>query len=238
MKSRAARGFFRASIVLVELRPGNSPPKPYPAPPWDTSGRAVFVPYVTRRRDLELPRGFEPVALRGRCVGLLAYVVYEPPSPLTYHELIWMPCMVRVRSGGRAFRGYFVSFMYVDDETTLRAGRELWSLPKTWADFSESDAGVEIRAHDGTRLELEYGSRLPALRAKSRMATLQSSNAGVVQFRAEMSGAVRPCRARVSDFASAEPGWKSFQSARRMGPLGAELTRFRSLMLAPNLLEA
>ncbi|MCA9629686.1 MAG: acetoacetate decarboxylase family protein [Myxococcales bacterium] len=221
----------------MELKPGNSPPKPYPAPPWDTRGRAVFVPLLTRRRDLELPRGFEPVAFRGRCTGLLAYVVYEPPSPLTYHELIWMPCMVRVKRGARHLRGYFVSFMYVDDETTLRAGRELWALPKSWADFKESARGVHVEAQDGTRISLEHASRLPAVGAKSRMATLQSSSDGVVQFRAEMTGRARLCRARVRDFSSPEPGWRSFERATRLGPVGAELTGFRSLMLAPNVLE-
>lgn len=220
----------------MELKPGNAPPKAYPAPPWDTSGRAVFLPYVTRRRDLELPRGFEPVAIRGRCLGLLAYVVYEPPSPLSYHELIWMPCMVRVRSGGRSFRGYFVSFMYVDDETTLRAGRELWGLPKTWAEFSESAGAVQVKAEDGTRLRLAYSSRLPALGAKSRMATLQSSSDGVVQFRAKMTGKARVCRASVDAFASPMSGWKSFERARRIGQMAAELPRFRSLMLPPTVL--
>ncbi|MEZ4370269.1 MAG: acetoacetate decarboxylase family protein [Polyangiaceae bacterium] len=221
----------------MEHRPGNAPPAPYPDPPWDTSGRAVFLPYITERRDLELPRGFEPVALRGRCMGLLAYVVYEPPSPLTYHELIWMPCMVKATSGNRTIRGYFVSFMYVDDDTTLRAGRELWALPKTWASFEETGGGVQVHADDGTQLRLDHSSRLPALTAKSRMATLQSSSDGLVQFRAEMTGKARPCRASVSSFDSEESGWRSFRSARRVGPLAVELTRFRSLMMAPKLLE-
>lgn len=169
-------------------------------------------------------------------MGLLAYVVYEPPSPLTYHELIWMPCMVQVRRNNRTIRGYFVSFMYVDDDTTLRAGRELWALPKTWANFEDSKGQVAVSADDGTQLRLEYASRLPTLPAKSRMATLQSSNDGVVQFRAEMSGKGRPCRASVSDFDSEQSGWRSFKSARRLGPMAVELTRFRSLMMAPNLL--
>lgn len=210
---------------------------PYPPAPWQTHGFGVFVPYVVKERDLELPQGMEPIAVAGRCAGVLAYVVYSPPSPLHYSELIWMPCMVKTRSdSGRTYRGYYVSEMYVDDRVTLLAGREIWGLPKTWAQFDVGPGRVGVKADDGTRVELTYRPRALGLPVRSRMSTLQSTPDGVIQFRAQMRGTARPCSVEVGELSSRRSTWQSFQSATRVSGAAVEIRPFDSKMCEPTRL--
>ena len=104
----------------------------YPEPPWKMHGRGVFVAMRVPVGELDLPKGMSPVAIGGQAMGLLAFIEYRAPSPLTYRELIFMPCVVRAEAEGKGpIRGYWVARMYVDDEASLRGGRELWALPKT-----------------------------------------------------------------------------------------------------------
>jgi hypothetical protein len=206
----------------------------YPQPPWQTYGFGVMCPYLVQVRDLDLPPGFEPVAIAGRTLGMFGYIEYRPPSPLVYGELLWMPATVRVRrSDGRRVRGHFVSRMYVDHEDSLAAGRELWHLPKSLARFDRRERGVDVEADDGTRLSFDFDGVGPALHLRSRVSTLQPAGNGVVRFSAGFSGIMRPARTRVTRFESPHPGWAAFESARRALGLGVWLERFESTMLAP-----
>ena len=210
----------------------------YPPPPWQTFGFGVMCPYLTRVSDVELPPGLEPVAVAGRTLGMLGYVEYRPPSPLVYGELLWMPATVRFRSSdGKRVQGYYVARMYVDHAGSLAAGRELWALPKTLASFERRPTGVTVSADDGTRLSLDWSRLGPAVRLKSRVATLQPVERGVVRFRSDFTGLVRPARARVSGFASEHPGWAALPRAQRALELGSLLERFESTMQAPNRIE-
>lgn len=209
----------------------------HPPPPWETYGFGVMCPYLVRVSEVELPPGLEPVAVAGRTLGMFGYIEYRPPSPLVYAELLWMPATVRfVGSDGKTSQGYFVSRMYVDHEGSLVAGRELWALPKTMASFERRAGGVRVAADDGTRLDFDYRGLGPALWLKSRVATLQRGEGGVVRFRSDFAALVRPARTRVRAFASPHPGWAAFPHARRALGLGSLLERFESTMQAPLLL--
>lgn len=194
-------------------------------------------PAVVRARDLALPAGLRLVERAGRTVGMLAYIEYREPSPLTYNELIWMPAMTRFRaSDGKPATGYYVARMYVDNDASLAAGRELWALPKTKASFERQGDHVRVSADDGTELELSFRAFGPALPVKSRMATLQPVDGGVIRFRAAFFGRVRLARARVTRFSATHEAWMGFEGARR--PLGVAscLEHFESTMHAPERL--
>jgi acetoacetate decarboxylase len=206
----------------------------YPAPPWHTHGFGVICPYAVRARDLRLPPQVEPIVVRGLTMGLLAYIEYRPPSPLTYSELIWMPAMVR---SGKS-RGYWVARMYVDDDTTLRAGRELWALPKTKAAFERRGNRVDVSADDGTSLSFEFRAYGVALPLKSRMATLQVDGDRIVRFRADFTGRTRVARAKVTAFSSRHEAWSGFEHARRLLGLASCLESFESTMQPPQDLPA
>ena len=162
----------------------------YPDPPWRMYGFAWARSYLVPVDALELPAPLRPVAVGGRTTGTLLYVRYTEPSPLTYHELIWAPALVRAPSGEV---GFYVAAIYVDDERSMRGGRDIWALPKVMARFEadggaeragEGRGGVRMRADDGTSIDLNFRafgpSRLPA---PPRVVTLQTRDGRVERLR-------------------------------------------------------
>jgi hypothetical protein len=215
-----------------------SEPPPYPQPPWETHGFAVFCPYAVPLGALALPDGLEPVHVAGRAAGLLAYVRYEAPSPLTYEEMIWMPAFVRHRAaGGELVRGFWVSRMWVDSEASLRAGRELWALPKTLARFERSRTGVAMHADHGTELVLEWRRLSPALPFRSRVATVQLDGDRVVSFRARTTAHTSLARLDVRRLSSSDDALRSLDEATPAGGLASMLAPFETTMLAPVVYE-
>lgn len=198
-------------------------------------GQGVFAPFRVPVRELELPKGMSPVTVAGNTFGLVAYIEYSSPSPLIYRELIFMPCMVRVPSGPK---GYWVSRMYVDNEASLRGGRELWALPKTLAKFEENDAGVSVQAEDGTTLGLSFRGKGPRLPVKSSVVTLQADDVGWVRFRGDFRARMQLARVRVTQFASSHPGWRGFDPRRQLPLPCVRLASFESQMQPPRRFEA
>ena len=198
----------------------------YPAPPWHMHGDMLCVPYVVRERDLELP--FPTVGTLGRAAGMLAWVRYAEPSPLTYDELIWMPSIVR--AGSR--RGQYVEAMFVDDPTTLRAGRELWALPKTMATFERSGDRIEVAGDASMTLRFRKPpARGP--RVSGKMSTLQRDEDRTVRFKARWSANVAPCMAKVERYSGSFSG---FPGAGGWRP-AFWMSDFASVMTSPELLE-
>lgn len=198
-------------------------------------GFAVLCPVIVRARDLELPSGLEPIVVAGRATGMIGYVEYLPPSPLTYHELIWMPCQVRFRSsGGLARRGYYVARMYVDSAATLAGGREIWGLPKTMAEFVRDDRHVRVQADDGTALELEVRGVGPRFSAKTRVATLQAPEGeDVIRFRGSFDARARVSTLRVTKIQHAHSAWRTFGGAWRLPRPAVMMDPFDSEMSEP-----
>jgi hypothetical protein len=203
-------------------------------------GRGLFIPYAVRTQDLELPDHLEPQAVLGVTMGVLAFIEYTPPSPLTYRELIWMPSWVRAKGGRGGDRGrklaLYVARMYVDDPNTLEAGRVIWRLPKTFADFEEQDGQVRVGADDGTRISLSFkpfGLRFPM---KNRISTLQAPPGELVRFSAGVRAEAMGATFRIDEFRSDHPAWRSFQTARPLPKLAAYFPTFESLMKGPEIL--
>lgn len=212
----------------------------YPDPPWKMHGRGLFIPCAVRVRDLELPEALEPVAVLGTTMGVLAFIEYTPPSPLTYRELIWMPAWVRARDGRGGDRGrkraLYVARMYVEDPNTLEAGRVIWRLPKTFADFAEEGGLVRVGADDGTRISFSFkpfGARVPM---KSRMSTLQAPPGELVRFNSTFRAETMGATYTIDEFRSDHPAWRSFQSARLLPKLATYFPSFEALMKEPEIL--
>jgi hypothetical protein len=83
----------------------------HPAPPWHLNGEFVIVPALVK------PRALGGVLLANYTSGTLAY-----------RELIVFERATR--------RGMVISHIYVDDEQSMRGGREIWGLPKELATFT------------------------------------------------------------------------------------------------------
>lgn len=220
-------------------RPAPPPSSPasaaYPPAPWHTHGRAWAQPFLVDARALALPPGFRPVTLAGRAIGVLALIEYVAPSPLTYAELTWMPCLVTARAAGRTVRGYYVDTMYVDSPASLAGGRELWALPKVLARFVIGAREATIDTDDGAHLELELGARGPAIPLRGGGGTVQDGGADLVRFRGTGTVRVGPGSLRVRAAHGTE-GWRGFATARRLPGLGVALTSFEVTMCAPQRL--
>jgi hypothetical protein len=205
----------------------------FPRAPWKTRGRAFFQPFVVHAGSLRLPEGFAPVAITGRCMGLLGYVEYVAPSPILYRELLWMPALVSVAvEGGRRARGYWVEKMYVDSEASRDGGREIWALPKQLARFEESDGTLRVDTEDGAHLVLDLALRGPALGGPPNIATLQADGDEVVRFRGSGRASLRSARVVVREERGTE-GWAGWSSATRVPALGAALVDFDVTMQEP-----
>ncbi len=202
----------------------------YPPPPWHTHGDGAGALYAVPARAIALPPGVEAISLFGRCAGVLAFIEYKPPSPLCYRELIWMPCAVKL--GGH--RGYWVEKMYVDDERSLAAGRELWALPKTLARFERipepEGERIEVRAEDGTALTLVAAGFGPRAPLRHAVDTLQQDAGAPVRFRCNFAGRLQLARFEVVSFDSADPGWSSYRASTRLPGSAGLLHGFEATM--------
>jgi len=204
----------------------------YPPPPWHTHGNGAGAGYVVPAATIALPQGFKPMTLLGRTMGVLSYIEYLPPSPLSYRELIWMPAMVRWHRGGR---GYWVQKMYVDDEASLAAGRELWALPKSLARFERDGDRVHMTAEDGTVMRLRMSGRGPRKRISSKVTTLQHRSGRAVRFGCSFLGDVQLGRLDVEHFDAGDDSWLSFERARRAPASAGLLHGFETTMHAPTM---
>ena len=136
--------------------------RPYPPAPWHIVGPAAVTMQLL---DVAVARRFVPddlaiVAVRpGRTLAALAITQYRTGSTLTYSELSVMPALVRCRRS----IGSWISHMWVDDETSLRGGRQLWGMPKQMATFAwrwGPKVAVDVSA-EGRHLA-SFGWRHPA----------------------------------------------------------------------------
>jgi hypothetical protein len=106
----------------------------FPAAPWRLRGEAVLQLQllVTAQVRPLVPAALEVVSVApGRTLGAVYLASYQAGSTRQYHELIVIPALVRQRHR----LGGWISHIYVDDEISALAGREIWALPKRLAAF-------------------------------------------------------------------------------------------------------
>ncbi|WP_197320039.1 acetoacetate decarboxylase family protein [Saccharomonospora sp. NB11] len=116
----------------------------YPDEPWRLTGEAFLSVWSVPLRDL--PRVDDvvtPLTVGGRAVVVTAWIDYTPPGQLSYHELL---ATVAVRSGRGV--GSSITEIWVDNETALVGGRELWGIPKDFATFDRADRLTASAATD------------------------------------------------------------------------------------------
>lgn len=140
-----------------------------PPAPWHLRGRLGFIQVgllpITQARPL-LPPGTEVVSVvPGHTLHVLAAARYEAGSTLAYSELLVAPALVRTTKGV----GLFPTRLYVDDQTSLRGGHALWSLPKElaefeWAERPEPPHGPFSKESNSYELTIRQGG-VPLLEA-------------------------------------------------------------------------
>lgn len=127
----------------------------YPPAPWNLKGSAVQTINlldVERSRQL-IPPELEIISvLPGKTIGGVYLSVYESGSLLQYNELIVVAGLTRYRHQ----IGAWISHIYVDNETSVAGGREIWQLPKEMAQFTWKDGSITVKQGDSLLCHLQY----------------------------------------------------------------------------------
>lgn len=175
-------------------RPGVAP---FPPAPWKLAGHAQLHVLAPPAAELpETPPDFRLLRVAGRGVAVVGWVDYRGDSVLRYRELF-----AAVVGSFRGRPAITVTQVWVDDETSMLGGQQLWGLPKQLADFD-----LEI-ARQG-RASARIGSRPIAaggFRARPRpKIALRGRSAICVQT---VGGRPMPIPSRVSGVLVAGSGW-------------------------------
>ena len=138
----------------------------------------------SRRARLFVPYGLKVVSIwPGKTLGGIVLASYGPGSDLEYNELIAFPALVR-----RGLKiGVWISHIYVDNEDSLAGGREIWGLPKRWAQFSQEENGrIVVRQGEETLCALEQGKRRRLWRQKLPVPAFSVQGTGLLFFRSRL----------------------------------------------------
>ena len=123
----------------------------YPPAPWRLRGRAVCLFHlldIARVRAFVSPELSILAVLPGKTLGGIYLAAYQPGSVLEYHELIIIPALVRYR-----WRlGVWISHIYVDEQRSVAGGRDIWGLPKQWAEFTWDESAGQGVVRQGAQL--------------------------------------------------------------------------------------
>jgi hypothetical protein len=209
----------------------------YPKPPWRTHGSGLAIPCIVSARNVSVPDEFRVMSTAGRTLGLLLYLEYVDPSPMTHRELLWLSAIVRCTDRAydvpRIGPMYYVAKAYVDDGASLAAGRREWSLPRSLAHFARRGNRIEVDAEDGTHVAFSWKPRGFTFPAPANISTLQKGAGRVICFQAQGRARVQLATYRLEAFASEQPEWQSFASGLVLPGLASYLKSFDMTLRAP-----
>jgi acetoacetate decarboxylase len=132
----------------------------YPNAPWTIKGYGYQTVHFIDVSDASkfIPIGLELVSvLPGKTIGGIYMAKYEAGSSLMYSELIVIAGLVKHASGKL---GTWISHIYVDNPDSIAGGREIWGLPKEYAEFSwqpSEQGGVVVRQEDRILCNFGHG---------------------------------------------------------------------------------
>jgi hypothetical protein len=186
---------------------------------------------------VSVPDEFTVLRTAGRTLGLLLYLEYVDPSPMTHRELLWLSAIVRCTDRAydvpRIGPMYYVAKAYVDSHDSLAAGRREWSLPRTLAQFRRLGNRIQVDAEDGTHVAFSWKPRGFTFPAPANISTLQRGAGRVICFQARGRARVQLATYRLEAFASEEPAWQSFASGLVLPGVASYLKSFDMTLRAP-----
>ena len=171
-----------------------------PLAPWRLRGEflcALSLIEIQSVRHL-LPSGTRPLpVLPGKTFGGIVLADYSPDSTLTYHELIAFPAIVWHQ--GRV--GAWIEWISVDNLRSLKGGRELFGLPKTWLDFNwQKGQSSEIRVYNEGEpvLTVAYKPSFGGLRSPVWAPAFGQVGSAITWFQGSGSALLSPVRGELN----------------------------------------
>ena len=163
----------------------------YPPQPWDLAGLGHLTTWTVPVGALPpLPSGARPVTVRGHAIVSTAFVSYSTQGLMAYDELL----AALVVRHGRWF-GLSITDIWVDSESSMLGGRELWGIPKDLATFD----GLRATTAAGPIASASFTARrAPAmpLPVPVRGRVVQTLHGRTVASPIRASGRLRPAVAR------------------------------------------
>lgn len=168
----------------------------YPPQPWRLAGQADLSLWRVPARALpRVPRGIRPITVAGQALVGTAWIDYQPPGRLRYHELL---CAVAVHNGGRP--AVCVTEIWVDSKVSLAGGRELWAIPKEMAtlDFGPTGDFTATDQNTGDWIATARFVRRAAAPARLPTAFQVAQSTGTGVRRSPVASTARPVAARAA----------------------------------------
>lgn len=168
----------------------------YPPPPWTLRGHAICVPLLLERQRIPLPAPLAPLAIGRRVPGALIAARYGRDSTLCYSELALLVGAYVVGARRASNAGISAVRIWVDNETSIAGGRDIWALPKELAAFTWEEPAdgscVEVRVGTSLLVRLEARRTGPVLRLPGgmRLRVLTARGGQPESFRIRLKGAV------------------------------------------------
>jgi hypothetical protein len=174
----------------------------YPPEPWDLTGLGHVTLWRLPVAKLPaLPFSARPLAVRGTALVATAFVTYDDRGLMAYDELL---AGVFVRFGRRV--GLSITDIWVDSETSMHGGRELWGIPKELATFGALTASTSAGAIASATFSPRQGRSLPVPRLL-RGSTVQTLAGRTIASPIRTGGRVRPAGATWSLDADGPLAW-------------------------------
>ncbi len=194
----------------------------YPPEPWHLAGQAYLSVWRIPVSELPaLPEGVEPAVVGRRAQVFGAWVDYQEPGQLQYHELL---ATVAVR--GRRLSSS-ITDIWVDSEVSLAGGRALWGIPKDLAalDFTHGRTFTASAATREDWIATAAFTARPSLPVKLPAAFDVVQNLDGRLKKSPVRATARPCPA-AADWRINEAGPLGFLAGQRP-VLSAHLRAFK-----------
>jgi hypothetical protein len=167
----------------------------YPPPPWNLNATAYLSFWRVPHRNLGivLPADLQPLSILGSVFLCSGFVSYESGGDLQYREFF---VGLLVRAQGRF--AVNLPWIWVDSRASLVAGRELWAIPKQYAQFCFCDSALSVQGADQPTLATMSHKRLARLpwRLRVRAAVAQPGRCELLRTRMAVSAGIEWIRAK------------------------------------------
>lgn len=162
----------------------------YPNAPWNLKGYGYQTVHLinTAEASKYIPKALEIVSvLPGKTIGGVFMAKYEAGSTLVYSELIVIAGLVK----GAGKIGTWISHIYVDNPDSIAGGREIWGLPKEYAEFfwePTEQGGVVVRRGDHLLCDFSHGWQFNLWQMSGQSSTFSQRASELLLFDAKAVG--------------------------------------------------
>jgi hypothetical protein len=160
----------------------------YPPAPWTLKGYAIQTLHLVDKDKVRslIPPELNPFSLwPGKAIASVYLSYYSSDSVMQYSELI----VALAVTADKGFGGW-ISHIYVDNENSVAGGREIWGLPKEYAQFTWQEKSVKVRQGNQNLCTLNFSQPSFAWRQSLAAPGFSKLAEKLVTFKAKFEGLI------------------------------------------------